>query len=115
MGHNQVFEFIEVFTRSRLDPNRLLANTKTFLHLAVEQTNKSLVSYLLFDAKGVNPNANTNQGEESVTALHMAVMMRLVEIVELLLTKEGISVDSVSGKYGTSLHIGCSLGEVQIV
>jgi hypothetical protein len=69
MGHDQLFEFIDIFHRyhrtdskstatAHLDVNRYVGESKTFLHLAVEQGHKQIVSYLLFDAK-LDPNKLT--------------------------------------------------------
>lgn len=59
MGYDQLFEFIDIFQRfSPSEINRYVGDSKTYLHLAVMQMNRQLVSYLLFDAK-VDPNLLT--------------------------------------------------------
>jgi hypothetical protein len=93
MGHDQIFEFIDIFNKyhiqkvsgdySLLDMNRFVGESKTYLHLAVEQNNKQIVSYLLFDCK-VDPNKLTC--ESQMGALHIAVRLKLYEIIELLVS-----------------------------
>ncbi len=70
MGYDQLFEFIDIFQRfSRSEINRYVGDSKTYLHLAVMQMNRQLVSYLLFDAK-VDPNLLTI--DTQLAPLHIA-------------------------------------------
>ena len=89
MGHDQLFEFVDVFSKyhcqksgpdgqALLDMNRYVGNSKTYLHLAVEQRNKQIVSYLLFEAK-VDPNRLTS--DSFMGALHIAVHLQSREII----------------------------------
>ena len=86
MGHDQLFEFIDIFhhyhceNNMLLDMNRYVGDSKTYLHLAVEQAHRQIVSYLLFDAK-LDPNKLTCDSQMS--ALHIAVHLKLFEIIEL--------------------------------
>lgn len=70
MGNNQLLEFIELFNATPLDVNRYIGESKTYLHLSVEQGQRQIVSYLLFDVK-VDANKLTKDSEMS--ALHIAV------------------------------------------
>ena len=91
MGHNQVFEFIDIYRRfSQSDINRYVGESKTYLHLAVMQVNKQLVSYLLFDAK-VDPNLLTI--DTQLTPLHIAVQLKDLDIITLLLQCDRIQVN----------------------
>ena len=80
MGNDRVFEFIDIFSKyhceknegdhALLGKNRFVGESKTYLHLAVEQGHHYIVSYLLFDAK-LNPNVLTC--DTQLSALHIAV------------------------------------------
>lgn len=80
--------------------------------MAVELKHKQIISFLLFDAK-VNPNALTT--DTQMTPLHIAVQLKLNEIIELLLTLETTDINIMSPIHGTPLHIACKGGNVKII
>jgi ankyrin repeat protein len=69
------------------------------------------VSYLLFDAR-VDPNIMSERGE---SALHVGILLKHVEIVELLLTNDKTDVNIMSTLHGTPLHLACKLDQTKIV
>ena len=92
--------------------NRYVGLSKTYLHLAVEQINKQIVSYLLFDAK-VDPNKLTLQ--TLLSPLHIAIQLNALDIIEMLMECEKTDVNVISPTQGTPLHMACSMEKLQIV
>ena len=115
MGHDQLFEFIDIFQRFNLsEMNRYVGESKTYLHLAVMQMNKQLVSYLLFDAK-VDPNLLTI--DTQLAALHIACQLKDLDIIDILLQCDKLDVNLCAPQKNgeTALHMACRLDEMQIV
>ena len=78
------------------------------------QTNRQLVSYLLFDAK-VDPNLLTI--DTQLAPLHIACQLKDLEIIDILLQSDKLDVNICAPLLNkeTPLHIACRLDQMQLV
>ena len=113
--HHQLFEFIEiykVYLKEEFSEAKPSLGGKTFLHLAVENSATSIVSYLLLDA-GVDPNVLSFNSQMGV--LHVAVNHQRNDLIDLILMSEKADIDLMSSLHGTPLHLACKMGNMKIV
>lgn len=92
----------------------------SFLHHAVKENAIQVLAYLLIDQKA-DPNvmsAKTSQSPHQfldMSALHMAVQMKKLEMVDLILMSSSqVDIDLFSETHGTPLIVASKVGDLKI-
>ena len=92
----------------------------TFLHHAVKENAIQVLAYLLIDQKA-DPNVMSGKTSQNthefldMSALHMAVQMRKLEMVDLILMSSSqVDIDLFSETHGTPLIVASKVGDLKI-